>query len=147
MSKTRAGGRAADFTRRRFQAQLGLVGGSSLVMTAMQSLDLMAGQAGDRPALSDKPAKSRVIILGAGISGLVVDQWLGVWVSAGTPPPIAARLNAEIGKALADDKVRKSFIEQAQDPVGGSAAAFATLMREDYDKYARLVKQLNVKVN
>ena len=94
------------------------------------------------PTLPDVPTYQE-----AGISGLVVDQWLGVWVSAGTPPPIAARLNAEIGKALADDKVRKSFIEQAQDPVGGSAAAFATLMREDYDKYARLVKQLNVKVN
>jgi monoamine oxidase len=77
MSKTRASGRAADFTRRRFLAQLGLVGGSSLVMTAMQSLDLMAGQAGDRPALSGKPAKSRVIILGAGISGLVVGYELG----------------------------------------------------------------------
>src|SRR5580765_3325984 len=77
MSKTRASATASDFTRRRFLAQLGLVGGSSLVMTAMQSLDLMAGQAGDRPALSGKPAKSRVVVLGAGISGLVVGYELG----------------------------------------------------------------------
>ena len=66
-----------EFTRRRFLAQLGAVGGSSLVMTAMQSLGLMAGKAGDRPSLSGKPAKSRVLILGAGVSGLVVGYELG----------------------------------------------------------------------
>jgi tripartite-type tricarboxylate transporter receptor subunit TctC len=94
------------------------------------------------PTLPDVPTYQE-----AGIAGLVVDQWLGVWLPAGTPAAIAARLNAEIGKALADEKVRRSFIEQAQDPVGGSAADFSKLMHEDYAKYARLVKQLNVKVN
>src|SRR5678816_2464587 len=64
-------------TRRRFLEQLGAVGGSSLVMTAMQSWDLMAGQAGERPALTGRPAKARVLILGAGVSGLVVAYELG----------------------------------------------------------------------
>jgi monoamine oxidase len=59
-------------TRRRFLEQLGAVGGSSLVMTAMSSRDLMAGQAGVRPALSGRPAKGKVLVLGAGVSGLVV---------------------------------------------------------------------------
>jgi len=59
-------------TRRRFLEHLGVVGGSSMLMTAMTSLDLMAGQAGARPALTGKPARSRVIVLGAGISGLTV---------------------------------------------------------------------------
>ena len=62
----------APLTRRRFLEQLGLIGGSSLVMTAMSSWDLMAGQAGVRPALNGRPAKSRVLVLGAGVSGLVV---------------------------------------------------------------------------
>src|SRR6476620_2829003 len=64
-------------TRRRFLEQLGAVGGSSLVMTAMQSWDLMAGQAGERPALTGRPAKARVLVLGAGVSGLVVAYELG----------------------------------------------------------------------
>lgn len=59
------------WTRRRFLERLGLIGGSSLVMTAMQSLDLMAGQAGVRPVLAGRPAKSKVLVLGAGVSGLV----------------------------------------------------------------------------
>src|SRR6185503_1853913 len=57
---------------RRFLGHLGAVGGSSLVMTAMTSMDLMAGQAGVRPVLSGRPEKAKVLVLGAGISGLVV---------------------------------------------------------------------------
>jgi monoamine oxidase len=48
------------------------VGGSSLVMQAMSAWELMARQAGVRPTLSGRPANSTVLILGAGISGLVV---------------------------------------------------------------------------
>ena len=68
---------SAVVTRRRFLEQLGLVGGSSLVMTAMNSWDLMAGQAEGRPQLSGKPAKNKVIVLGAGVSGLVTGYELG----------------------------------------------------------------------
>jgi monoamine oxidase len=64
-------------TRRGFLERLGLIGGSSLVMTAMSSLDLMAGQAGARPSLSGRPRKSRVVVLGAGVSGLIVGYELG----------------------------------------------------------------------
>jgi monoamine oxidase len=64
-------------TRRRFLEQLGVVGGSSLVMTAMTSLDLMAGQAGARPALTGRPGRAKVLVLGAGVSGLVVGYELG----------------------------------------------------------------------
>jgi monoamine oxidase len=67
----------AIITRRGFFERLGLIGGSSLVMTAMSSLDLMAGQAGARPTLSGRPRKSRVVVLGAGMSGLVVGYELG----------------------------------------------------------------------
>jgi monoamine oxidase len=60
------------WTRRRFLGHLGAVGGSSLVVTAMTSWDLMAGQAGARPVLSGRPTGVKVLVLGAGVSGLVV---------------------------------------------------------------------------
>lgn len=94
------------------------------------------------PILPDVPTYQE-----AGMKGLVVDQWLGVFVPSGTPPAIAVRLNTEIGKALADEKVRRSFTDQAQDPVGGTAGQFANLVNEDYGKYARLVKDLHIKAN
>jgi tripartite-type tricarboxylate transporter receptor subunit TctC len=79
------------------------------------------------------------------MKGLILDQWLGVFAPAGMPPAITARLNSEIAKALADPAVRKSFLDSAQEPIGGTADQFAHLVREDFAKYGRLVKDLNIK--
>jgi tripartite-type tricarboxylate transporter receptor subunit TctC len=91
------------------------------------------------PSLPDVPTFEE-----AGIKGLVLDQWLGVFAPAGTPPAIAVRLNTMMNKALADPAVRKGFLDSAQDPVGGSADQFARLVGEDFAKYGRLVKELNI---
>jgi tripartite-type tricarboxylate transporter receptor subunit TctC len=83
----------------------------------------------------------------AGIKGLVFDQWLGVLAPAGTPPAIIARLNSEIGKALAEPALRDNLLASAQDPIGGTAQAFGALMRDDFAKFQKLVKDLDIKVN
>ena len=80
-----------------------------------------------------------------GVNGLVLNQWLGVFAPAGTQPDIANRLNGEINKAIADPAVRKNFLDSAQEPIGGTAEEFATLVREDYAKFGRLVKDLKIK--
>jgi monoamine oxidase len=74
---TTVSGTPSALTRRRFLEELGLVGGTSLVMSAMTSWELMAGQAGRRPVLSGRPSRTRVLVLGAGVSGLVVAYELG----------------------------------------------------------------------
>lgn len=83
----------------------------------------------------------------AGIEGLVFDQWIGVFVPAGTPPAIVARLNVEMGKALQEPAIRANFLQSAQDPVGGSADAFGELVRHDFTTFGKLVKELEIKVN
>jgi len=92
------------------------------------------------PSLPDVPTFEE-----AGIKGLVLDQWLGVFAPPGTPSDITDRLNSEIGKAVADPVVRKNLLDSAQEPIGGTADQFAQLVREDYAKFARLVKDLNIK--
>jgi monoamine oxidase len=72
MTTTRLSRSSLGPTRRRFLGHLGAVGGSSLVMTALSSWDLMAGPAGTRPALSGRPRNAKVLVLGAGISGLAL---------------------------------------------------------------------------
>jgi monoamine oxidase len=57
-------------TRRTFLEQFGLVGGSALVMSAMRSWDLLAAQAGPKPVLTGRAAGTKVLVLGAGVSGL-----------------------------------------------------------------------------
>jgi tripartite-type tricarboxylate transporter receptor subunit TctC len=81
----------------------------------------------------------------AGIKGLVLDQWLGVFVPTGAPSAVAARLNAEINKALTEAAIYDSFVQSGQEPVGGSAGAFAGLVHDEFAKYERLVKELNIK--
>jgi tripartite-type tricarboxylate transporter receptor subunit TctC len=92
------------------------------------------------PSLADVPTYQE-----AGIKGLVLDQWLGVFVPAGTPPAVVARLNAEINRALTEQAIRDGFLQSAQEPIGGSADAFARLVRDDFAKYERLGKELNIK--
>jgi tripartite-type tricarboxylate transporter receptor subunit TctC len=82
----------------------------------------------------------------AGMNGLVVDQRIGVFVPVGTPPDITNRLNSVINAAVNDEKIRKTFTDQAQEPAGGTAERYAQLVREDSEKFARLVKELNVTV-
>jgi len=77
----------------------------------------------------------------------VLDQWLGVFVPVGTPPVIVTRLNTEINKALAEAAIRDGFLQSGQEPVGGSAEAFSQLVHGDFETYARLVKELNIKVD
>jgi tripartite-type tricarboxylate transporter receptor subunit TctC len=94
------------------------------------------------PSLPDVPTYQE-----AGIKGLVLDQWLGVFVPVGTPPAIGARLNREINKALAEAAIRDGFLQSGQEPVGGGAEAFSQLVHGDFDTYARLVKELNIKAD
>src|SRR6516225_6748157 len=91
------------------------------------------------PSLPDVPTYQE-----AGIKGLVLDQWVGVFVQAGTQPGIVARLNTDINKALAKSAIRDGFLQSGQEPVGGSVEAFSMLVHGDFETYARLVKELNI---
>jgi len=81
----------------------------------------------------------------AGIKGLVMDQWLGVFVPAGTPRDITQKLNAEINRALQDKALLDNFDKSALDVVGGSSEEFAKRMRDDFLKYEKIAKELNIK--
>ena len=83
----------------------------------------------------------------AGMKGLVIDQWLGVFVPAGTDAQIVRRLNAEFDKALAEPSVRERLAKAALEPVGGSTEAFAQLVRANFEMYRGLVADLKIRVN
>ena len=83
--------------------------------------------------------------LEAGIKDLVMDQWLGVFVPASTPADIVQKLNAEVGRALKDPALLDNFDKSALEAVGGSPEEFAKRVRDDYAKYERLAKELNIR--
>jgi tripartite-type tricarboxylate transporter receptor subunit TctC len=124
--------------------KLGMLGSTPLIPHyKVGALQLLAQTTATRsPALPDIPTFEE-----AGIKGLVGEQWLGVFVPQGTPADIVARLNAEIGRALADPAIKKNLEESAQEPIGGSADSFAKLVRDDFLKFEKLVKELDIRLN
>jgi tripartite-type tricarboxylate transporter receptor subunit TctC len=121
--------------------KIGSIGSSPLIPHYNAgTIRLLAQSTATRsPGLPDVPTYQE-----AGIVGLVLDQWIGVFVPTGTPPSIVARLNAEINKALGEAVIREGLLQQAQEPVGGTAEEAARLFRDDYAKYGRLVKELSI---
>jgi tripartite-type tricarboxylate transporter receptor subunit TctC len=81
----------------------------------------------------------------AGFPGVALESWYAAFVPLGTPPEIVARLNGAIGKVLADPATMESFSKGATEPTGGTPERLAAAARADSDKYARLVKELNIK--
>jgi tripartite-type tricarboxylate transporter receptor subunit TctC len=82
----------------------------------------------------------------AGFNGLVIESWYGVFVPAATPGAIIARLNAEVDKAIADPAARAKMLQAANEPVGGDAEQLAKQFHDDFAKYGRLVKELNIRI-
>jgi tripartite-type tricarboxylate transporter receptor subunit TctC len=76
-----------------------------------------------------------------------LDQWLGLLVPAGTPADVVRRLNAAAAKALALPAVQERFAPQGLEVASGSPEEFAKLYRNDYEKYARLVKELGIRAD
>jgi tripartite-type tricarboxylate transporter receptor subunit TctC len=124
--------------------KLGSLGSTPLIpFYKAGTLRLLAQSTAVRsPSLPDVPTYQE-----AGSAGLVLDQWLGIFVPAGTPADIISRLNAATNSALADAAIRESFAQSALEPVGGTAEQFGRLVHDDFEKYGRLVKELNIKVN
>jgi tripartite-type tricarboxylate transporter receptor subunit TctC len=82
----------------------------------------------------------------AGMNGIVLETWYGAFVPPGTPGAVIARLNAEMNRAVSDPAVRDSLLQTATEPVGGSAERFARVLQEDSARYARLAKELDIKL-
>jgi tripartite-type tricarboxylate transporter receptor subunit TctC len=80
--------------------------------------------------------------------GYEMTIWLGLFAPAGTPEPVLARLREEVAKALASPDVKEKL-----NNAGGlqafatSPAEFAALIRSDYEKYGKLVRDIGVKVD
>jgi tripartite-type tricarboxylate transporter receptor subunit TctC len=82
----------------------------------------------------------------AGAKGIVLDVWQGVFAPPKMPSDIVSLLNGQMGKALAEPPLRARLLEVAQETVGGSAEQFARVVQDDTERYARLAKELKIKV-
>jgi tripartite-type tricarboxylate transporter receptor subunit TctC len=84
----------------------------------------------------------------AGLSGYVVTTWYGLFAPPGTPPAIVGRLHADTVKAMQtpDTKAKLEGIG-ADGTVSRSPAEFAELVRTDTARYAKIVKDIGLKID
>jgi tripartite-type tricarboxylate transporter receptor subunit TctC len=83
----------------------------------------------------------------AAAPGLVAVNWWGVLMPAGTPRPIIDKLNADTVSALSDADVKKRFADLGVEAVSSTPERFAAFIRAEMDKYGKLIKEANIKVN
>ena len=95
------------------------------------------------PAFPDVPTAEE-----AGLAGYQVITWYGVFAPAGTPPAIVGRLHADLVKAMQTPDT-KSKLEGigADGTVSRSPEDFAALVRNDTARYAKIVKDIGLKID
>jgi tripartite-type tricarboxylate transporter receptor subunit TctC len=76
----------------------------------------------------------------AGVPGYDAVIWLGIMAPAATPRPVVERLNSEITRIVNASEMKAAWAKQGAVAMSMAPDEFARYMREDIDKWARIVK-------
>jgi tripartite-type tricarboxylate transporter receptor subunit TctC len=81
------------------------------------------------------------------LAGYEVVNWFGIVVPAGTPREVIARLHSEIVKILRMPDISERLSAQGSDPVGSSPDEFGAFMKSETAKWARVIKEANIRAD
>jgi tripartite-type tricarboxylate transporter receptor subunit TctC len=84
--------------------------------------------------------------LGEFIPGFEASQWIGLVGPKGTPPEIVKTLNATINAGLADPKLKARFADLGGTVLPGSPDDFGKLIRDETEKWGKVIRQAKIKV-
>ena len=135
--------------------------GSALITTALLSgeIDVVFSdmavvlphvQAGKLRALAVTGPEPTPLVPGlptvaaSGVPGFALTSWWGVLGPAGMPQPIIARLNTELVRILKTEDVKKRFATLGVDAANSTPEEFASLIRSEITKYAKLLKSVGI---
>ena len=76
----------------------------------------------------------------AGLAGYAFESWLGLLAPVATPRPTVDRINAAMAKLLKDPVIIERLHRSSLEPRILSPDEFNRLLREDFEKMARVVK-------
>ncbi len=94
------------------------------------------------PAVPDLPTLSE-----AGLAGFEIVSWFGFFVPSATPQAVVDKLHAETVKALKSPDTIERFAKEGAQPEGNTPAEFALYVQQEYARYAKLVKDNNIKAD
>ena len=82
----------------------------------------------------------------SGLKGYQIVGWNGLFLPAGTPPAIVDKLHIEVVKALALADVKERLAKMGFEGVGDTPQHFAAFVQAEIAKWAKVVKDANIKV-
>jgi tripartite-type tricarboxylate transporter receptor subunit TctC len=80
----------------------------------------------------------------AGLPGIEASAWNGIFVPAGTPKPVVARLHAEIVRVLNSAEIRNQIIQSGGEPGGNSPEEFSAYIRADRARWKRAMEDAKI---
>jgi len=93
------------------------------------------------PALPDVPTVAE------SVPGFDVSNWIGLFGPAGMPPAIVAKLNAEVRKIMASPEIQKRLETEGAKFIPMSPEQFAAFQKSEMAKWAKTIKDANIKVD
>jgi tripartite-type tricarboxylate transporter receptor subunit TctC len=81
------------------------------------------------------------------VPGLVALNWWGIFMPAGVPKPILDKFHADLVKVLQDPDLKKKFADLGVEAQYGSPEQLGAFVRAEMVKYAKLIKEANIKIN
>jgi tripartite-type tricarboxylate transporter receptor subunit TctC len=93
------------------------------------------------PTLADVPS-----IVEEGYPDLVVEDWTGFAVKAGTPSDSISALNSAINMALTKPNVRSALANLGATPIGGTPDAFGDFVKSEMTHWAQVVKDSGLNI-
>ncbi len=81
------------------------------------------------------------------IPGYTAGPWYGLLVPAKTPPEIVARLNKEAVGVLRAADTKASLASMGAEPIGSTPAEFTALMRDETERWGKLIRDANIKAD
>ncbi|MNK99400.1 Tripartite tricarboxylate transporter family receptor [compost metagenome] len=83
----------------------------------------------------------------AGVKGYESLSWSGVVAPAATPRAIVLKLNRAIDAILKSDDVKAKLLNLGVEPVGGTPEDFGRLIQAEHDKWGKVIKTAQIKLN
>ena len=134
-------------------AVLDIIGGKPEMMFLDFSVAVPNIRGGKITALGTSAGKQSVLVpevppISASLPGFDWQAWQGVVTTAGTPPSVVARLNAEMQKFQNTDEFRALRVKFGMEPwAPNTAAEFSEIVRNDVGRWAGVVKAAGLKVD
>ena len=134
-------------------AMTDLVGGHVQAMLISSTLAVPQVNAGKARALAVTSEKRLAQLpdvptfAEAGYPDFKPQQWTGLFVPAGTPPAVVARISSEFAKALNSPEVIARLRDLNAEPVMSTQPEFAAYLRREYDTLGKLIQARGIKAN